>query len=89
MIAAYKYIDEKYQTWYELLSLVIFVVISLLLLAANYYSYHLLRLDLNLNFTLFAIILASPIYEAYTKSIKPLTRRIFKLKNRGDYEINS
>ncbi|MBI5325991.1 MAG: CHASE2 domain-containing protein [Ignavibacteriae bacterium] len=82
MIIAYKYIDEKYETWYEILSLVIFVVISLMLLAANYYSYHLIMLDLNLNYTLFAIILASPIYEAYTKSIKPLSMRILRKKTR-------
>ncbi|MCL5990895.1 MAG: CHASE2 domain-containing protein [Bacteroidetes bacterium] len=81
MIVAYKYIDGKYQTWYELLSLVIFVMVSLILLGANYYSYHLLMLDLNLNYALFAIILASPIYEAYTKSIKPLLLRIFKNKS--------
>ncbi|OGV20891.1 MAG: hypothetical protein A2475_02015 [Ignavibacteria bacterium RIFOXYC2_FULL_35_21] len=81
MIISYKYIDDKYPTWYELLSLVIFVIISLLLLGANYYSYHLLMLDLNLNYALFAIILASPIYEAYTKSIKPLLQRMFKNKS--------
>lgn len=80
LILVYKYIDENYETWYEILSLVIFVLTSLLMLAANYYSYHLLMLDLNLNYALFAIILSTPIYEAYTKSIKPLLQGFFKKK---------
>jgi len=81
MIVSYKYIDCRFPTWYELSSLLIFVILSTLLLGANYYSYHLLMLDLNLNYTLFAIILASPIYEAYTKSIKPLLLGIFRNKS--------
>jgi CHASE2 domain-containing sensor protein len=79
-IFLYIYIDEKISTWYELLSLVIFVVESMLFIIANYESYHHMMLDLNLDYSLFAIILASPLYEAFTKSLKPLILGLLKKK---------
>ncbi len=79
-IFLYIYIDEKISTWYELLSLFIFNIESTIFIIANYESYHHMMLDLNLDYSLFAIILASPLYEAYTKSIKPLIIRLSKKK---------
>ncbi|MFA6570841.1 MAG: CHASE2 domain-containing protein [Bacteroidota bacterium] len=69
----YRFMENKIEKWYELLSLSSFVIESSLLLLIGYYVYHNYMFELKLSYVLFTLILSTMIFEAYTKSIKPLS----------------
>jgi CHASE2 domain-containing sensor protein len=83
------YIKHRIDAWYELLSVFVFVVESLLILVATIYCFHVLKLDLELNLALISTAVAAPIFEAYAKSLKPLTLEFYNRFIRKKTETNS
>ncbi len=77
IILVFLLIKAKIDTWYELLSVFVFVVESMLILVATIFFFHYLKIDLNLNLALISIAVAAPIFEAYEKSVKPLSLEFY------------
>ena len=81
-IFLYVFIKKKIDAWYELLSVFIFVIVSIIILQVTIYSFHLYNVDLQLNAGLIALAISSPVFEAYYRSVKPLFDKLSKLKHK-------
>lgn len=82
----FAYFELKVKEWYELLSLIAFFFESVVLIFVSYISFNYFRMDMNLNITLLALIVTTPIFEAYAKSIKPLTIKFFNKHKEVSHE---
>jgi len=83
----YIFIKKKIDAWYELLTVFIFVILSIIILFITIYSFHVYKIDLQLNVCLLAIAISSPVFEAYFRSVKPITTQFLKnFSGRKNYE---
>ncbi len=73
----FTYIVVRNKKWYEIFSLAVFVVESILILAATIICFIFFRFEMNLTIPIFAIALSIIIYEIYHSSLKPLTIKIY------------
>ena len=77
-IVLFTIITQKSRKWYEILSLLIFMVESIFILYITVMVYHYFRINLNMTLTIFAIAISLFVFEGYKESIKPLTIRTYK-----------
>lgn len=73
------YIRKRAEDWYELFSVILFVIQSLLLLFLTIVFFVFFKTELNLNLALLACAISSPIYEVYIKTMKPFIIRIYHI----------
>lgn len=78
----FAWISEKNRKWFEIGSLIIFVIESLILLFATVLIYERMSLQLKLTEALFAVALSVFVYQIYNDSLKQIFIRIIhKLRN--------
>ncbi|MFH1050223.1 MAG: CHASE2 domain-containing protein [bacterium] len=73
----FTYIVVRNKKWYEIFSLAVFVIESILILAATIICFIFFNFEMNLTIPIFAIALSIIIYEIYHSSLKPLTIKIY------------
>jgi len=73
----FTYIVVRNKKWYEIFSLAVFVVESLIILSATIICFIFFKFEMNLTIPIFAIALSIIIYEIYHSSLKPLTIKIY------------
>ncbi|MCX6153968.1 MAG: CHASE2 domain-containing protein [Candidatus Kapabacteria bacterium] len=78
------FICDKFRDWYELSSIFIFVLESILLLFIMYYCFLIYLFELKVTGAIFACALSLMIFEAYTFSIKPIIFHGLKKINKGE-----
>jgi len=80
----FKKINIKYKNWYEITSVLLFLIESIIILFMTVVLFHVYKFELNVTLTIFAIALSVFVYEGYQESVKPLTLKainhIFKRK---------
>jgi CHASE2 domain-containing sensor protein len=80
----FTYITVRNKKWYEIFSLLVFVIESILILAATIISFIYYKYEMNLTIPIFAIALSIIIYEIYHSSMKPLTiKTYYKFIHKG------
>ena len=80
----FTFIVVRNKKWYEILSLLVFVVESILMLAATIICFIFLNFEMNLTTPIFAIALSIIIHEIYNSSLKPLTiKTYYKFIHKG------
>lgn len=80
----FTYIVVRNKKWYEILSLLVFVVESILMLAATIICFIFFNFEMNLTIPIFAIALSIIMYEIYHSSLKPLTiKTYYKFIHKG------
>lgn len=83
-MALFTFIVIKNKKWYEIISLAVFVIESLLLLIATIVSFIYFKYEMNLTTPIFAIAFSVIVYEIYNSSLKPLTiRTYYKFFHKG------
>jgi CHASE2 domain-containing sensor protein len=73
----FSYIVIRNKKWYEILSLGIFVIESIVILAITIISFVNFQYEMNLTILIFAIAISILVYELYNSSLKPLTIRMY------------
>jgi hypothetical protein len=68
----FAYICKRNKKWYEVISLLIFVVESILILIATVYIFYIYNYELKLTLSLYAVAVSVLIFEVYNDSVKPL-----------------
>jgi CHASE2 domain-containing sensor protein len=66
-------INIKYKNWYEITSVLLFLIESIIILFLTVVLFHEYDFELNLTLAIFAIALSVFVYEGYHESVKPLT----------------
>ncbi len=79
----FDYINKKNKKWYELSSLLIFVIVSIILLFLTLIIFDFYNYQLRLTEALFTIALAVFVYQIYADSIKPITIKIYNIFRKG------
>ena len=70
-------VNIKYKNWYEITSVFLFLIESIVILFLTVLLFHEYDFELNLNLTIFAIALSVFVFEGYNESVKPLTIRAY------------
>jgi hypothetical protein len=87
-ILLFVYIIDKNEKLYEVLSLVAFVIESVAILSFTTILFHEYLFDINSTLSIFALALASPVYEGYEQSIKPLIIKAYLIIRQKLFKIN-
>jgi CHASE2 domain-containing sensor protein len=69
----FRRINIKYKNWYEITSVLLFLIESIIILFLTVVLFHEYDFELNLTLAIFAIALSVFVYEGYHESVKPLT----------------
>ena len=77
-VLIFSIINERSPKWYEISSLMIFLIESILILYFTVIIFHDLNYELNLTEALFAIALSVFVYQIYAESLKPMSKGIIK-----------
>lgn len=70
-------VNIKYKNWYEITSVLLFLMESIVILFLTVLLFHEYDFELNLNLTIFAIALSVFVFEGYNESVKPLTIKAY------------
>lgn len=79
----FDYISKRNRKWYEISSLLIFVIVSIFLLFLTLIIFDFYNYQLRLTEALFTIALAVFVYQIYSDSIKPITLKIYNILRKG------
>jgi len=80
----FTYVTVRNKKWYEIFSLLIFVIESIIILAATIICFIFINYEMNSTIPIFAIALSIIIYEIYHSSLKPLTiKTYYKFIHKG------
>jgi CHASE2 domain-containing sensor protein len=73
----FRRININHKQWYEITSVLIFLIESIIILFLTVILFHEYNFELNLTLAIFALALSIFLYEGYQESVKPLTLRAF------------
>lgn len=83
-MSLFQIISNNIKSWYEIFSLIIFVLESMVLLYASVMLFSVYDFQIELTPALFAIALSVLIFEAYTDTVKPLTLKAWYILTKSN-----
>lgn len=73
----FTYIIVKNKKWYEIISLFVFVLESILILVVTVIGFVIYRYEMDLTMPIFALAASVFTFEIYNSSLKPLTIKMY------------